>query len=156
MSNIKVTPKEVKENMKDIIVRTLIDFDKPCTYVTVRMKNGFTLRESTTCVDPDNYNEEIGKQICLERIEDKIWFLLGYSLQDRESKKANSTFQSRMLDEYKELGDKLGKLNTTLNSPHFKEKVGETQYNLMCKQDRAMTDYWNALGDIIKDLGIEV
>lgn len=156
MSNIKVTPEEVKENMKDIIVRTLMDFDKPCTYVTVRMKNGFTLRESTTCVDPDNYDEEIGKQICLRKIEDKIWFLLGYSLQDRESKKANSTFQSRMIEEYNELGDRLGKLNTVLNSSGFKEKVGETQYNLMCKQGRAITDYWNVLGERIKDLGIEV
>lgn len=45
MTNIKVTQEEVKENMQDvIIVRTLDDFGKPCTYVTVRMKNGFTLR----------------------------------------------------------------------------------------------------------------
>ncbi len=83
MTNIKVTPEEVKENMQDVIVRTLDDFGKPCTYVTVRMKNGFTLRESTTCVDPANYNEEIGKQICLKKIEDKVWFLLGYVLQEK-------------------------------------------------------------------------
>lgn len=84
MTNIKVTLEEVKENMQDVIVRTLDDFGKPCTYVTVRMKNGFTLRESTTCVDPANYNEEIGKQICLKKIEDKIWFLLGYTLQEKQ------------------------------------------------------------------------
>ena len=77
-----VTIEQVKENMKDVLVRTLDDFGKPCTYVTVRMKNGFTIRESTTCVDPANYNEEIGKEICLEKIEDKIWFLLGYQLQE--------------------------------------------------------------------------
>lgn len=77
-----VTIEQVKENMKDVLVRTLDDFGKPCTYVTVRMKNGFTIRESTTCVDPANYNEEIGKEICLKKIEDKIWFLLGYQLQE--------------------------------------------------------------------------
>ena len=77
-----VTPEQVKENMQDIIVRTLVDFGKPTTYVTIRMKNGFTLRESTTCVDPENYNEEIGKEICLKRLEDKVWFLLGYQLQE--------------------------------------------------------------------------
>lgn len=77
-----VTAEQVRENMQDVIVRTLQDFGKPCTYVTVRMKNGFTLRESTTCVDPANYNEEIGKEICLRKIEDKIWFLLGYQLQE--------------------------------------------------------------------------
>ena len=51
-----VTPEQVKENMQDVIVRTLVDFGKPTTYVTIRMKNGFTLRESTTCVDPKNYD----------------------------------------------------------------------------------------------------
>lgn len=78
-----VTAEEVADNMKDVIVRTLIDFGKPTTHVTVRMKNGFVLRESTTCVDPVNYNEEIGKEICLKKIEDKVWFLLGYALQEK-------------------------------------------------------------------------
>lgn len=81
--NITVTKEEVKENMQDVLVRTEIEFGKPTTYVTVRMKNGFTVRESTTCVDPNNYCEEIGKKICLEKIEDKIWWLLGYALQER-------------------------------------------------------------------------
>ena len=83
MSEITVTQEQVNENMQDVIVRTLQDFEKPCTYVTVRMKNGFTLRESTTCVDPANYDEEIGKEICLKRIENKIWYLLGYALQEK-------------------------------------------------------------------------
>lgn len=83
----KVTQEQVNANMQDVIVRTLDDFGKPTTYVTVRMLNGFTLRESTTCVDPSNYDEEIGKSICLKRIEDQIWFLLGYSLQEELSKK---------------------------------------------------------------------
>lgn len=66
MANITVTKEEVAENMKDVLVRTEIEFGKPTTYVTVKMKNGFTIRESTTCVDPNNYDEEIGKKICLE------------------------------------------------------------------------------------------
>lgn len=151
-----VTLEEVKANMQDIICSTAIEFDKPVTYVTVRMKNGFTLRESTTCVDPANYSEEIGKQICLEKIEDKVWFLLGYALQDRVSKETNSTFESRLIDEYKQLGDKLGKLNTAINRDGFKEKVGEKQYNLMCHQNDAMANYWNALRGRIDDLGIKL
>lgn len=105
MTNIKVTLEEVKENMQDVIVRTLDDFGKPCTYVTVRMKNGFTLRESTTCVDPANYNEEIGKQVCLKKIEDKVWFLLGYALQTEMSAKNRvlaSTRDMMISTDYKE------------------------------------------------------
>ena len=78
-----VTQEEVNKNMKDVLVRTVEEFGKPTTYVTVRMENGFTLRESTTCVDPSNYDENIGKEVCLKRIEDKIWFLLGYTLQSK-------------------------------------------------------------------------
>lgn len=69
MTNIKVTPEEVKENMQDVIVRTLDDFGKPCTYVTVRMKNGFTLRESTTCADPNSNFGKGSKPIPLICIE---------------------------------------------------------------------------------------
>jgi hypothetical protein len=151
----KVTIEEVKANMQDVICSTAIEFDKPVTYVTVRMKNGFTLRESTTCVDPANYDEEVGKQICLEKIEDKIWFLLGYALQDKIYKETNSTFESRMIEEYKQLGDRLGKLNTALGKDGFKDKVGEVQYNLMCTQDKAMTEYWNTLRDRMLGLGIK-
>ena len=82
-TNIKVTQKDVDENMKDVLVRTVEEFGKPSTYDTVKMKNGFILRDSTTCIEPANYSEEIGKEICLKRIEDKIWFLLGYALQDK-------------------------------------------------------------------------
>ena len=82
MNKNTVTPEQVKENMQDVIVRTLDDFGKPCTYVTVRMKNGFTLRESTTCVDPAGCGDNKGKEICLKKIEDKVWFLLGYQLQE--------------------------------------------------------------------------
>lgn len=151
-----VTKGEVIENMQDVICKTATEFDKPVTYVTVRMKNGFTLRESTTCVDPANYNEEIGKQICLEKIEDKIWFLLGYALQDKVYKESNSTFESRIIEEYKQLGDRVSKLNTAINKEGFKEKVGEKQYNLMCAQNIAMTEYWNILRDRMIDLGIKL
>lgn len=78
-----VTKEDVKENMKDVVVSTIFDFGKPTTYVTVRMKNGFTLRETTTCVDPRNYNEEIGAEICLKRLENQVWLLLGYALQEK-------------------------------------------------------------------------
>ena len=36
-TKITVTPEEVAENMKDVLVRTVVEFGKPCTYVTVRM-----------------------------------------------------------------------------------------------------------------------
>lgn len=108
MEKNKVTKEEVQANMQDVIVRTVMEFDKPCTYVTVRMKNGFTLRESTTCVDPANYDENIGKEICLKRIEENIWFLLGYALQEKmHCEKANEDIVKVDLFRCKE-GDGIG------------------------------------------------
>ena len=108
MSEIKkntVTIEEVKANMQDVFVTTLKPFDKPVTFVEVRMPNGFTVRESATCVDPANYDEEIGKQVCLKRIEDKIWMLLGYEKQYEVSEKnpvLASTRNMMISPDYKE------------------------------------------------------
>jgi len=51
------------------------------TVVVCTLINGFTITESSACVDPANYDEQIGKEICLTKIKDKIWFLLGFLLQ---------------------------------------------------------------------------
>lgn len=108
MSEIKkntVTIEEVKANMQDVFVTTLKPFDKPVAFVEVRMLNGFTVRESTTCVDPANYDEEIVKQICLKRIEDKVWMLLGYEKQYEVSAKnpvLASTRNMMISPDYKE------------------------------------------------------
>lgn len=64
----------------DIDVVTM--FDK-CTVVACRLPNGFIIVESSACVDPDNYNKELGKKICMKKIEDKVWELEGYLLQEK-------------------------------------------------------------------------
>lgn len=63
----------------EIIVNTI--FEK-CTLVAIKLSNGFILVESSACVDKNNYNEELGKNICIERIKNKLWELEGYKLQN--------------------------------------------------------------------------
>ena len=53
-----------------------------CTVVSCKLPNGFVITESSACVDPDNYNEDRGINICLDKIVDKIWELEGYLLQN--------------------------------------------------------------------------
>lgn len=48
--------------------------------------------------------------------------LLGCTLQDKVYKESKSTFESRMIEEYKQLGDRLGKLNIALNKMALKKK----------------------------------
>lgn len=149
---ITVTREDVLANMQDVIVKTVVEFDKPCTYVTVRMKNGFTLRESTTCVDPANYNEEIGKEICLQKIEDKVWFLLGYALQDKHP--INQTFKDRLLIERQDLAERFSKLCAFVDTPKFEEVVkDEHQRDLLLQQRDYMSEYLNVLNQRIEVLG---
>lgn len=49
-----------------------------CTIVAIKLPNGFTVVESSGCIDPANYSEEIGKEICMNKIEDQVWKLEGY------------------------------------------------------------------------------
>ena len=52
------------------------------TVVTAKFPNGFTVVESSACVDPANYSEEIGTEIVKNRIKNKLWELEGYMLQE--------------------------------------------------------------------------
>ena len=45
-----------------------------CTVVMVKLPNGFVIVESTGCVDPKNYDEQIGERECMAKIEGKIDF----------------------------------------------------------------------------------
>jgi hypothetical protein len=54
------------------------DIGSTVTVVIVTLANGFTITESSTCIDPANYDAEIGIDCCMERIEDKIWYLLSF------------------------------------------------------------------------------
>lgn len=52
------------------------------TIVSVRLKNGWTITQSSACVDPANYDHEVGKAICMKKIRDEVWMLLGWTLND--------------------------------------------------------------------------
>jgi len=49
--------------------------------LAVKLPNGFVIVESSSCVDPANFDIEIGKGIVIERVKDEIWKLEGYKLQ---------------------------------------------------------------------------
>lgn len=60
-------------------------FGRQCI-VVAQLPNGFTLIGESACVDPKNYDEQIGLDLAMERIESKIWELEGYKLQSELSK----------------------------------------------------------------------
>ena len=51
------------------------------TLVRVVLPTGFEMVEASACVDPANYSEQVGAEICMEKIKDRLWFLMGFTLQ---------------------------------------------------------------------------
>lgn len=83
-----VTQEMVDKIIIDSHIEVMTIFDK-CTIVACKLPNGFVIVESSACVSPENYDEETGIEICIDRIANKIWELEGYKLQDALYKESN-------------------------------------------------------------------
>lgn len=55
-------------------------FDK-CTVVACKLPSGFVIVESSACIDPRNYDEKLGVDICMKRIKDRVWEMEAYKMQ---------------------------------------------------------------------------
>ncbi len=64
------------------------------TLVAFTTKEGFVITESSSCVDPANYDIEMGKDICISHIKNKLWELEGYRLQREVSKAETSKLRA--------------------------------------------------------------
>lgn len=71
-----------QQMVDDFILETEVTtMGERTTVVRCVLRNGFEIVESSSCVDPKNYSEKIGAEICMSKIKDKIWELLGFLLQ---------------------------------------------------------------------------
>ena len=81
----KAYPTVTEKMIDDILTHSKITVDTiydKCAVVTCKLPNGFVIVESSACVSPENYDEEMGIDICMNKITDKIWELEGYRLQE--------------------------------------------------------------------------
>lgn len=80
MAPPSVTEERVAEIMEGSNFEVYTAFDK-CTVVSCRLPNGFVITEYSACVSPENYDEEMGVNICIDKISDRVWELEAYRLQ---------------------------------------------------------------------------
>lgn len=80
MEPITVTQEDVDNFLNACGVQEHVFWDKELL-VSYKAANGFTISGRAACVHPDNFNLEIGRQIAKKRVEDTVWLLLGYQLQ---------------------------------------------------------------------------
>lgn len=73
----------ISQQMVDDFIREheVMTMGGKCTVVRAILKNGFEIVESSACVSAENYDEKLGAEICMRKIKDKVWFLLGFLLQ---------------------------------------------------------------------------
>ena len=81
--NLRTDAPSISQQMVDDFIREteVITMGDKTTVVRAVLRNGFEIVESSSCVSAENYDEQLGAQICLERIKNKVWMLLGFLLQ---------------------------------------------------------------------------
>ena len=52
------------------------------THCAIVLRNGFSVTGESACVDPANFDEQIGRDIALKNAREKLWPLLGFRLAD--------------------------------------------------------------------------
>jgi len=75
-----VTQEQINQMLHSATKNENIIFEK-CLVVTIQLPNGFIIVESSACVDKANFDAAIGRDICYDRIKNKLWELEGYKLQ---------------------------------------------------------------------------
>lgn len=131
----KILKEDVEKFITDVEVMTV---GEKTTVVNAHTLTGFDTVRHSSCVDPKNYSEELGKQYAMEEVVNSLWSHLGFVLQwakyglNAESKKDKyPSHVQRMIDEYKELDDHINKLASFINTnPIFETLQDEEQEDM--------------------------
>lgn len=150
MSSNKVTQEQISKLISEAKIDVATVQEK-CTVVTVTLKSGFILTESSACVDKANYDEKLGARCCMERIERKLWELEGYALQqrlselDKESEEPRAkTAKERVEEEKAEVVERAKKLIAFLHSEKSLSLNDGERY-LLQLQSQKMCEYADIL-----------
>jgi len=61
----------------------VVKLGEKTTVVAMTLPNGFVMVTSSSCVDPVNYDQEIGERCCHDHLKERLWELEGYNLQNK-------------------------------------------------------------------------
>lgn len=82
----RINKKDIDNILKDTLIKVEKYGDKT-TILKATLPNGFVIIESSSCVDPANFDMKMGEEICMDKLVNKIWELEGYKLQSELIKK---------------------------------------------------------------------
>lgn len=155
----KILKEDVENFITNVDVTTI---GEKTTVVNAHTRSGFNMVHHSSCVDPKNYSEELGKQYAMEEVVDDLWAHLGFVLQwakyginvkPKESKYPPHI--QRVITEYEELNDKIGKLNKFINGNPFFKKLDAEERNDMACQLTSMRNYSDTLLSRLTRAGVD-
>lgn len=155
----KILKEDVENFITDVDVTTI---GEKTTVVNAHTRSGFDTVRHSSCVDPKNYSEELGKQYAMEEVVNDLWAHLGFVLQwakyginvkPKESKYPPHI--QRVITEYEELNNKIDKLNKFINGNPFFKKLDAEERNDMACQLTSMRNYSDTLLSRLTRAGVD-
>lgn len=144
----KILREDVEEFIGNVDVMTVGD---KTTVVNAHTLTGFDMVRHSSCVDPKNYSQTLGKEYAMEEVVNNLWGHLGFVLQwakcGLKREQVLPPHVQRMIEEHKEVEQRLTKLSTFIDfGANFKALEVEEQERLK-KQRVFMDEYFHILDE---------
>lgn len=155
--------KVLKEDVENFVTNVeVMTVGEKTTVVNAHTLTGFDMIRHSSCVDPKNYNEELGKQYALEVVTDDLWGHLGFVLQwakfGLKQKPVIAKYAphvERVIAEYDELRERSVKLANFINGNEIFKTLSENEQNDMKDQLMYMQKYIDCLRSRLIRSGVD-
>ena len=77
----RITPADIDGQIADIQFHVFPG--KTLTVCALTLQNGFVVTGESATASPDNFDEQIGKDIAFKNAREKIWAFEGYTLRNK-------------------------------------------------------------------------
>lgn len=88
---MKVTKEQIEERISGVTYHRLCATTTLCF---LELDNGYSVLGHSACVNPQNYDEQIGQSLAYEDAMRQLWPLFGFELAERQHQKAQSLEQN--------------------------------------------------------------
>ena len=78
----RVTSEQIEALLEAAETQEVVFWNKEVV-VSYKLASGFTLLGRGACVDPANFDIEIGRKVAIQQVKDQLWQLEGYLLQNK-------------------------------------------------------------------------
>jgi hypothetical protein len=80
----RVTKSYITNRISELDGVTFTHLLPTVTLCSITLDNGYSVRGESACVNPENYNKEIGEKIAYDNAFQKLWPLFGFLLAEKQ------------------------------------------------------------------------